>query len=486
MLGLGDLSFLAQLKPVSAAEARLDDGGVEMRPEIEPLVRLLERTDSARVLEEVGERIRRGLSYREILAALLLAGVRNIQPRPVGFKFHAVLAVNSAHLASLSGPPSDRWLPIFWGIDNFKRSQARDVAEGDWTMARVDQARVPPVHKAKAAFVEAMENWDVMAADAACAGFSRIAGAQEIFDVFCRLGARDLRDIGHKAIYVSNAWRALHCIGWRHAEPVLRSLAYALLAHSGGNPAKGDAREDRPWRRNVGLATTFRPDWLSGKSDPAATTEMLSAFRSADEDQACDLAVSLLNRGVAPQSIWDAVFAAAGELLMRRPGIISLHAVTSANALRFAFQTTGDDNSRRMLLLQNVAFIPYFRGRANPKGGTLIDQLGAAPSDGDSAADLEDIFAEINRNKMRAAGRTLGYLQGGGDAKEFIDHARRLLFLKGRDSHDYKFSSAVLEDYYNVSPAIRDRCLATAVFNLRGSGQKDTDLVGRIREALKA
>jgi hypothetical protein len=32
----------------------------------------------------------------------LLAGVRNIEPRPsVGFKFHAVLVVNPVHLASL-------------------------------------------------------------------------------------------------------------------------------------------------------------------------------------------------------------------------------------------------------------------------------------------------------------------------------------------------------------------------------------------------
>jgi len=41
-----------------------------------PLVRLLEDTPRARVLEEVGARLRRGLSYRELLAALLLAGVR--------------------------------------------------------------------------------------------------------------------------------------------------------------------------------------------------------------------------------------------------------------------------------------------------------------------------------------------------------------------------------------------------------------------------
>ncbi|MGC4054570.1 MAG: hypothetical protein QM757_36285 [Paludibaculum sp.] len=65
-----------------------------------------------------------------MLAALLLAGVRNIQPRPVGFKFHAVLVVNSAHLASLASPDSDRWLPIFWAIDQFKSSQAADVKRG--------------------------------------------------------------------------------------------------------------------------------------------------------------------------------------------------------------------------------------------------------------------------------------------------------------------------------------------------------------------
>ena len=67
-----------------------------------------------------------------MLAALLLAGVRNVQPRPsVGFKFHAVLVVNSAHLASLASPDEHRWLPIFWALDHFKSSQARDVREGE-------------------------------------------------------------------------------------------------------------------------------------------------------------------------------------------------------------------------------------------------------------------------------------------------------------------------------------------------------------------
>src|SRR5216110_3556688 len=140
---VGDLAFLSKLRPVSAAEAKLPAKLVQFHPEIEPLVKLLEDSPREKVLEEVAGRIRKGLSYQQLLAALLLAGVRNIQPRPVGFKFHAVLVVNSAHLASHASHDSERWLPIFWAIDQFKGSQARDVQEGDWTMGVVDEAAVP-------------------------------------------------------------------------------------------------------------------------------------------------------------------------------------------------------------------------------------------------------------------------------------------------------------------------------------------------------
>src|SRR5512145_3096416 len=165
--GIGDLSFMSKLPGVSRAEARLDDKSVRFDPEIEPLVRLLEDTPRERLLEEVAARIKRGLSYRELLSALLLAGVRNIQPRPVGFKFHAVLVVNSAHLASLAAPDADRWLPILWAVDQFKQSQASDVDAGDWALGPVEERAVPPSHRARQAFIDAMERWDEAAADAA-------------------------------------------------------------------------------------------------------------------------------------------------------------------------------------------------------------------------------------------------------------------------------------------------------------------------------
>ena len=73
----------------------------------------------------------------------------------------------------------------------------------------------------------------------------------------------------------------------------------------------------------------------------------------------------------------------------------------------------------------------------------------------------------------------------GGGVQDLINAARRLIFLKGQNAHDYKFSAAVLEDYLNVSPAWRDRFLATSVFNLKGSGDRDSSLVERTRAALK-
>jgi hypothetical protein len=490
LMGLGDLGFLSQLRPVSANEASLDPKVVRLQPEIEPLVRLLEETPRDRLLEEVAGRVQKGTCYRDVLAALLLAGVRNVQPRPsVGHKFHAVLVVNSAHIASLASPDTDRWLPVFWALDYFKSSQAQDVREGNWTMAPVDESAVPPARKARKAFAAAMDDWDESAADAAVAALARSAGSNEVYELFFRYGARDFRSIGHKAIYVANSCRTLQCIGWQHAEPVLRSLAYALLMHEAGNPARRDDAADRPWKKNLERAARISEGWTGGKPDPSASADLLTTLRKGSDDDACDQVVELLNRGVAPQSIWDALFDGAGELLLRQPGIVSLHAVTSTNALHYAYQASADDETRRMLMLQNAAFLTLFRGALGGRGkvgDAQIDQLEPVATSESGPGAIEEIFAEASRDRMTAARKTLAYLKAGRDPGSLITAARRLVFLKGDDAHDYKFSSAVLEDYYNASPAWRERYLASSLVLLPGSADKDNNLVKRTRAALQS
>src|SRR5207245_1814348 len=146
--------------PVAADEAKPNKNMVQLTPDLEPLVRLIEETPREKLLESVAEKVKKGTSYQQLLAVVLLAGVRGIKPRPVGFKFHAVLVVNSANLASLAAPDTDRWLPLFWAIDNFKSSQTRNEEEsGGWVMAPVEKSKRPPTHQAKQRFMAATDNW---------------------------------------------------------------------------------------------------------------------------------------------------------------------------------------------------------------------------------------------------------------------------------------------------------------------------------------
>ena len=78
LAGMSQLGFLGRLPAVSAEEAQPDPKVVRLSPDIEPLVRVIEETPREKLLEEVAGRIQSGTSYREVVAALLLAGVRRV------------------------------------------------------------------------------------------------------------------------------------------------------------------------------------------------------------------------------------------------------------------------------------------------------------------------------------------------------------------------------------------------------------------------
>ena len=490
LAAVSGFAFLSRLPRVSAEDAKLKPKLVEFDGHIEPLVRLIEESPRDKLLGRVANRIRGGTSYREVLAALLLAGIRNVQPRPsVGFKFHCVLVVNSCHLASLSGPTEDRWLPIFWALDYFKSSQADEARGSGWRMNSVNESSVPDALRARRLFVEAMDAWDADKADVATAGLVRTAGATDVFNLFARYAARDYRSIGHKAIYLANSWRALQVIGWGFAEPVLRSLTFALLNHTDEpNPAQSDLDADRPWRENAEKLGRIPENWLSGKPDNAVPAALFQAFRRGTSSAAVETAINALSRGVAPRSVWDGVFVGAGELLMRQPGIIGLHGMTTANAMHYLWYTVADDRLRRQLLLQACAFNPMFRDSAKGRGelsNQTIEDLPPMATKATGNEALAEILADISVNRTRAARKVDSFLSSGGNGHDLVNATRRILFRKGRDAHDYKFSSAVLEDYSHVSPAWRNRFLAMSVFNLKGSGHPDSDLLNHSRSALQ-
>jgi hypothetical protein len=121
------------------------------------------------------------------------------------------------------------------------------------------------------------------------------------------------------------------------------------------------------------------------------------------------------------------------------------------------------------------------RGRGQVPANPRIDVF--EPAEGTPHND--DVFTDIGRDKLRASRKALKILQADPNAAtSLMAQARRLVFCKGNDAHDYKFSSASLEDYFHVSPNFRNRVLAGNVFWLKGSGGADTEVCRRTREAL--
>lgn len=469
---------LQAIVPARAEDAKITPSVVQFRPEMEEVVQWIEKTPRERILEEAVDRLKKGLPYRQLVGGVFLAGIRNIKPRPVGFKFHAVMAISAAHQLSLDAPQADRLLPFFWALDNFKSSQAQDVKEGDWTLAPVKDSAVPSPSQARQRFVEAMDRWDDEAADAAIAGLCRSAGAAEVMELLWTYGIRDQQNIGHKAIFAAHAFRTLEVIGWEHAEPVLRSLVFGLL-----NGGKSDTAA--PMEHNKPLVAQVRPDWVAGKLDSAATISLLQTLRQANTKEAAAAVVEHLNKGVSANSMWDAILLAGSELLMRKAAIVTLHATTACNSLFYTFRQSGHDSTRLLSLLQAASWITMFRDGARSRDGLPdkphIDEF--APADA-APPDVAAIFDGLKQNRTTAAAQALAYARAGGNAANFFDAARHLILTKGTDAHDYKFAASALEDFTHASPYVRPQLLAASVYYLKGSGDADSPLLQRARGAL--
>jgi hypothetical protein len=490
---LGDAAAFLKLNPLWAAEARVTPELVRLSPDIEPLVRLIEETPREKCFEMMAEQLRRGCSYRQFLGALFLAGIRNVNPQPPGFKFHCVFVIHSAHQLSLDAPVEQRLLPLLWALDNFKASQQRDVNEGDFHLGPV-RGKLPSAGQAWNEFHQAMDAWDEERADRAIAALARSRGAHEIIEGLWRYGARDYRNIGHKAIFVANSWRTLETIGWQHAEPALRSLVLGLLDFGVKEKVNGYAYEDQCYLPNLErakqAAAKLPPDWAEdGAAGPAAAKQTLAAIREAKTEEACGGAVELLLKGEArAPGLWDAVHLAAGELMMRLPGILGVHAVTSVNALNYAFRVAGSAETRLLLLLQGAGWMSQFANvmaQNSSFGATDITSVEGIDIPASAEDATEEILTLVSSDRTLAARKAFRYAQKNPDPSGFQRAAQSLIFTKSRDVHDYKYAAAIFEDYALVEPAWRPHMLATAVYNLRGSRLEDSPLMQRAREIIR-
>ncbi|MBM3755187.1 MAG: hypothetical protein FJW38_14545, partial [Acidobacteria bacterium] len=95
-------------------QAQVTPSVLRLAPELEPLAQRFESTDRDKCPALLAAELKKGTPVRQLMAALFLAGIRNVNPRPPGFALHCVFVMHSAHQLSLEAPASMRHLPLFF------------------------------------------------------------------------------------------------------------------------------------------------------------------------------------------------------------------------------------------------------------------------------------------------------------------------------------------------------------------------------------
>ncbi len=170
-LGLGEWAALLPISPMNAAEAKVTPELVRFGPDIEPIVRLIENTPREKCPALMIGQLRKGLPFRQFLAALYLANIRTSEVD------HPLAVVHSTNQLTLDLPVQERLLPTFWAMDSFKFHRERANAAPS---LKPLAGKLPSAERAEAEFHAGMNNFDGERAERAIVAAIRSQGARNL------------------------------------------------------------------------------------------------------------------------------------------------------------------------------------------------------------------------------------------------------------------------------------------------------------------
>ncbi|MFN0129255.1 MAG: hypothetical protein ACKV19_21510 [Verrucomicrobiales bacterium] len=481
VVSTGEWSALVGISPASAQEAVVTPDLVRYNAGIEPIVRLIADTPREKCVEVMMNQLRNGLPYRHFLAALYLATFR----APTIHSLHAALSVYASHQLSLELPAQESLLPVFWALDNFKERLNRYSYGAAERIAL--KGPLPSAENAGVELRAGIEGGDRERAERAIIALIRSRGAHEVVEPLWHHMVRHFGFIGHVSIYMSNAWRLLQTVGWEHAEPILcEAVGYMVMDGSAsGQREKPDITSYAANSERIKKSIDRMPaDWAKSGSHPELTKNLLELIRARKSDVACDVAVANLVDGKATAgAVWDAVLLGAGDCVVcDRGGNRPLHAITAANAMRYAFEVSGSRENRLLILLQGLDWMERYQ----MFDSRTITDLTPAEIPATSEAAAEELLGKVRPSRHEAASKAFRFAQNFPDSDLLFRSAARLLPAKaGRDVHNVKFPMAMFENCRWVSPEWRPHMVAAASYTFLGADAPDSQVIQQVRQAVK-
>ena len=452
---------------------------------IDALLQVLNEVPRGALIEKFPGLIRAGLTREDALAAMSRFAAENIQPWPdVGFKYHAVMVLQSLNECQRNLGSDQAWLPLFWGADYVLSQSRREASAGGWKMRA--PGSVPAAgENPRDALVRALDEWDRESAEIHVEQLLAQRPPGEVLQLLMPYSTRDYRSIGHKVIAAANAHRMTAANYGYGATSLIRSLIIVITNSEGDlNPAENNLAADRAWARTSArtkglsqiakLPSSHAPDWGAGE-------EILAAMRTASDLDAVDLVAGAVRDGVPDRVIWEALIASVGEQMLREGSFVAIHSNTMADALRYIHQATDDKTARLTIMLQAAALIASIRPSSGRAGRPLmLDSYEFS----DPGPGLKQVFAEMKDSRLNAVSLALSYLEDGGDPEAFLGSIRHYTLDRVSDSHDFKYAEAVIENYNYMQGPWKNRYLATAILSINGPHSRKNRVVRESRGLL--
>lgn len=439
--------------------------------DLDGLATMVRETPRGELLDAAVKLHRDGTDWRDLLAAAFLAGIRDVEPRPVGFQFHCVMMTNSAFEIAARAPANERLAAALYNLDDFKQSQARDARGKDWQLGAAPPTAATDAAAATRRLSDVLANWDLDGADAAATAAAHCATLDDAFEALWWFSMRDFTNIGHNPIFTTQAHRTLQQIGWRHGTDVMRSLVHGLLD---GKPGDGDATFVANRERAAQLVIGTAPTAANG-SDP----DLLATLRTASADAAATAVATGLADGLSFEALWNTLRLFAAEQAWRDPGILSAHAMTSIHALRYIAGRARSPATRAMAVLQATSWQVLYRDFLSARGTYDHDVAGIEtlqPADQVMAA--TGVFEAAAAGARAAAPLALAASRDGTAA--LATASRHWLLRKAREHHDYKFTAALLEEMRAADADTAGRMFAASLGYLRKPSDRDHALWAKL------
>jgi hypothetical protein len=441
---------------------------------LEPFVSLMQETPAARLIPMVVERLGRGTTLREVVAAAALANARTFGGEDyVGF--HTMMAIPPAFYMAAELPDTKKALPV---LKVLHRNATRIQEFGG--------PRREVLHPVQAATVAADQAGGEILRDAVRRRVSvndverTFAGmASSVDEAFNNVlyAVQDAPEV-HRVVLPYRAWDLMSIIGREQAHTLLRqSVRYCVKAEQ--------PRSTEYWSGVRALVPRLLDQHrLAGRplgtrtADDRWVEELSQTIFRGTPEGAADAAAAALAEGMDPGTVSEAIALAANQLVLRDNGrpqaegpnkpagsihgdSIGVHACDSANAWRNMARAANPRNKAVCLILgawqaahdrgnRGGAFLawePYPRPEAREQVRSVAnDRLLPA---------LEDAIR--NREQARAAAVVHKYGEAGLPIRPLWDVLLRYAISEDGALHAEKFYRTATDEFACTRPAFRWR-----------------------------